>query len=124
MPGVHIDDHDFGNWLAGYTLYYNYGLAGEIGTRGAGHAYELGRTRFRSYDDLGSKYFISGGIMMADERRWTETNRSMGNLDFVMTKSDLFYGVDRIASTDIYSTDFDQELNLYTTFWNSGSPRH
>jgi hypothetical protein len=41
-----------------------------------------------------------------------------------MTKSDLFYGVERLASMDFDSEDYGNELKLYSTFWNSGSPRY
>jgi RHS repeat-associated protein len=112
----------FTNWLTAYTCTYLYGAAGIYGSRLGGHAHAL--RELGHFDESESRYFLAGGILMGDERRWMERGKSIGNWDFINAKYDLQYGLDRIAKTDLYSTTFDLELELYTTFWNSGSTRY
>jgi hypothetical protein len=47
----------------------------------------------------------------------------MSNLDYVRAKFDLYYGVERMASANLTDPSFDRELELFVSFWNSGSPR-
>jgi hypothetical protein len=70
---------EFGNYLTGYTCYYNYGLLGTFGARTSGEFYGyLGEFRGRSFsdqrrlfweygsfDDWGSKYWIMRGSLEA-----------------------------------------------------------
>jgi len=113
---------EFTNWLTGYTCTYLYGTAGNWGSRLGGHYHAL--RELGHFDEAESRYFLSGGILMGDKRRWEEIGKRMNNWDYILAKSDLSYGLDRMASMDLTSTDFDKELELYTTFWNSGSPRY
>jgi hypothetical protein len=39
---------------------------------------------------------------------------------FATAKFDLQHDVERIYNTDIYSSDVDKELDMYSMFWNSG----
>jgi RHS repeat-associated protein len=112
---------EFTNWLTGYTCTYLYGDAGVVGSRLGGHYHAL--KELGDFDEPESRYFLTGGILMGDRRRWEETGELISDWNFVNAKFDLYYGIERIASTDWYSTDFDKELELYTTFWNSGVQR-
>lgn len=113
---VRVVGSEFSNWLAGYTCFYNYGLAGAR----AGGQYWAGRETGRP-DDPGSKYFIAGGILTARERRIQEGKRAGSNMDLVFAKFDLYEGIKRAADTDLTGREFDQELYNFLTFWNSCS---
>jgi RHS repeat-associated protein len=57
-----LEDSEFGNYLAGYTTFYNYGPFGEACNRGAGHAYAFsdfleGRSAW-PIDDFGSSFIL------------------------------------------------------------------
>ncbi len=121
---------EFTNWLTGYTCFYHYGFAGELGARGGGHGYAFGEWVLSGFegvsvDELASRYFLAGGIMMAQEARWAE-NREVNFMKLATvfnSKWDLNAGgIGRLASTDLTSIDFDRELDLFLTFWNSGAP--
>jgi len=118
---------EYTNWLTAYTTMYLYGTMGNWGTRLGGHYHAL--TELGHLDEPASRYFISGGILMADEARWREIDERMSHWDFIRAKQDLYaYGTERLAATDLTSSDFDRELDLFltfwnSTFWNSGSPR-
>lgn len=60
---------------------------------------------------------------MADETRWREKRTRMGNWDFIRAKIDLYYGLEHMAQMDLTSRAFGTQLELFLTFWNSGSPR-
>jgi len=47
----------------------------------------------------------------------------MSNLHYVRAKFDLYHGDERMASGDLTDPSFDRELELFVSFWNSGSPR-
>ena len=112
---------EYTNWLTAYTCTYLYGTVGNWGTRLGGHYHAL--RELGHFDEPSSRYFISGGVLMGDEARWRETGARMSDWDFVRAKIDLYYGIERMAETDLTSLDFDIELDIFLTFWNSGSPR-
>jgi len=113
---------EYTNWLTAYSSTYLYGMAGNWGVRGGGHFHAL--MELHHFDEAESRYFISGGVLMADERRCKENNKKrMSDWDFVRAKIDLYRGIERMAETDLTSWSFDQELDLFLKFWNSGSPR-
>jgi RHS repeat-associated protein len=116
-----MEGSEFTNWLTGYTCTYLYGDAGVVGSRFGGNFHAL--KELGHFDEPESRYFLAGGILMGDRRRWEETGELISDWNFVNAKFDLYYGIERIASTDWYSTDFDRELELYITFWNSGVQR-
>ncbi len=112
---------EYTNWLTAYTCTYLYGTVGNWGTRFGGHYHAL--KELSHLDEPASRYFISGGVLMGDEARWRETGARMSDWDFIRAKRELYHGIERMATTDLTSVDFDIELDLFTTFWNSGSPR-
>jgi RHS repeat-associated protein len=123
--GGFLADWEFGNYLAGYTTYYNYVEFGDIAVRTVGHMYARGDYLLGNsdipWDDPGSKYFISAGILHARGIREQEGKRRGANIDFVMAKFGLYEGIRRAADTDLTSTQFDQELYNFLTFWHSSS---
>jgi len=120
-----LQGSEYTNWLTAYTTTYLYGTIGNWGTRIGGHYHALTDPGMGHFDDPASRYFISGGVLMGDERRYHEMGRSarMSNWDFVRAKFDLYHGIERMADADLTDPSFDRELELFTTFWNSGSPR-
>jgi len=122
---VFMQDTHFGNYLAGYTCYFNYGFAGELGVRGAGHGFAL--WQHHQLDEPVSRYFISAGILRAQEHRQQAgvSLEPMGKWTFVRAKHELFYGyewmIEELLNTGMMgSPRFDQLLTNWTEFWNSG----
>lgn len=113
---------EYTNWLTAYTCTYLFGTIGNWGTRFGGHYHALTEPPY-GFDDPASRYFISGGVLMGDERQWREMGSRMSDWDFVRAKTDLYYGIERVAETDFTSKEFDKEFELFLTFWRSGSPR-
>jgi len=120
---VMMKDSEFGNYLAGYTSYYNYVEFGDFGVRLGGELFAMGDyytgQSDSPYDDLGSIYFISAGILNARQARAEAGLRKGAKLDFVLAKFGLFEGISRAADTDLTSTDFDIELTYFLQFWHS-----
>ena len=122
--GIPIGGTQFGNYLAGYTTYYNYGMAGEFSARGVGILYAGGGafTRWwreedysRSYaEEVGSQYWITQGALDANIVRSKSVRFSLGNL----LSHDNTFGnlLDRyrlnlwlaIFLTECYDLDFDE----------------
>ncbi|MHC4574904.1 MAG: RHS repeat-associated core domain-containing protein [Planctomycetota bacterium] len=122
---VFMQDTHFGNYLAGYTTYFNYGFAGELGVRGAGHGFAL--WQHHQLDEPASRYFISAGILRAQEDRQHAgvSLEPAGKWAFVRAKYELFYGyewmIEELLNTGMTgSPRFDQLLTNWTEFWNSG----
>jgi RHS repeat-associated protein len=124
-------DSEFSNYLAGYSTYYHYGLMGEIGTRTWGHIYALGE--FGTLDERASRYYLSAGILKAQadrqRDRWHNGWGSwepLGQPTFIRAKYELMlYGYDRLidelgAEMSGSDSQFWQQLDNLTTFWNSG----
>jgi len=113
---------EFTNWLTAYTTTYLYGARGMLGTIFGGHYHAL--RELGHLDEPASRYFIAGGVLMGDEARWREgIGPRMNSVSYVLAKIDLYYGIERMAATDLTSRAFDMELDIFTTFWNSGAPR-
>ena len=91
-----LEASEFGNYLAGYTLYYNYGIAGEIAARAGGQLYGLSSTaggynewyglgnKGFLFEDWGSMFWITKGALDANRRaqewyknRWRPDNWGM-----------------------------------------------
>ncbi|MCD4831138.1 MAG: RHS repeat-associated core domain-containing protein [Anaerohalosphaeraceae bacterium] len=115
---------EFGNYLAGYSCFYNFGMRGEAGVRGAGHGYAFGewvndalfssgRKNLSPFDDPDSKYFLSAGLLKAH----SETKSRKG-LSYINAKFQLYYGLERAMSSDIGSNGFWDEMEMFTGFWN------
>ncbi len=116
-----LQDTEFGNYLAGYTTYYNYGILGEIGNRSAGHYYSI--LEYQMWDQPDSKYFISAGILKALGDRGGARG-IWERLSYVNAKSQLYYGIELMTSVDdITGSEFDSALKMFRTFWDSGSLR-
>ena len=120
---------EFTNWLTGYTCYYHYGYYGEVGARLGGHVYALsdylGEGSDVPYDDIESRYFLGGGILMAQEQLWQENRprQMMGIWTLFNAKWDVYSGgLGRMANADLTSMEFDRQLDLFLTFWHSGPP--
>jgi len=120
---------EFTNWLTGYSCFYNYGYWGELGARTGGHVYALSAYKRGEsdspMDELASRYFLGGGILMAQEARWKEGRAAhfMKYWTIFNAKWDLNVGgIERLTSTDFTTTEFDVELDIFLTFWNSGAP--
>ncbi len=79
-----LEGSEFGNYLAGYALYYNYGRDGEFAARGGGQLYGasekewhgVSRTGLGS-DDWGSWFWITKGALDANLRaqQWYKDSR-------------------------------------------------
>jgi len=120
---------EFTNFLAGYTCYYHYGYFGELGVRTGGHAYALSSYSIGEsdspVDELASRYFLGGGILMAQEDRWRDGRKAhfMKHWTIFNAKWDVNAGgIQRLTSTDFTTLEFDVELDILLTFWNSGAP--
>jgi hypothetical protein len=126
-----MDGGDFGNYVAGYASYYNYGIGGEIGTRSYGHLYSL--SHYHQLDDADSKYFISAGVLQSQAD--TGGARGLaGKLSFVFAKFGLYRGMERMCMMDplgrptsfanyageTKTSTYDKELTTFLQFWNSG----
>jgi RHS repeat-associated protein len=129
LYNISMKDSEFGNFLAGYTSYYNYAGFGDIGVRGAGHAdafsqklddvlYNNNQKNLPWFDDPGSKYFISAGILRGREDRAGEGWGRGTKLSFALAKYDLFYGYERIADNDPLSDEYWQEIDNLVASWN------
>ncbi len=127
-----VEGSEFSNYLAGYTCYYNYGLAGELGARGAGHYWSLvesGRS-----DEPSSRYFISAGILKSMDDRFLKGGpRPSGAIfTFIYAKSQLMrFGYDRISEgrferggemikAEFGSNEWWNQITMLTEFWNAG----
>ena len=104
-------DSEFGNYLAGYTGYYNYGTLGDTTVRRFGDMYELGLSGH--LDDPGSKYFISAGILRA-QTELGGPKGVFGRLDFIHAKGNLTYGYELMvdAFMDNNDDEFGRQLKL------------
>jgi RHS repeat-associated protein len=139
--GIRVADSEFGNYLAGYACYYNYGYRGELGVRGVGQLFakwEYGRS-----DEPASTYFISAGILRAQDERFAEgrPHLAMGRWTFIYGKSELMrFGYARLLSGGLgaaeasllfgehhpYGVGFGSDewwdqLEMLTKLWNAGT---
>ncbi len=61
--GAELSGSQFGNYLAGYSTFANYGRVGEVFTRRAGDRYE--RDKNGQLDDPGSRFYLTAGALHA-----------------------------------------------------------
>jgi RHS repeat-associated protein len=100
--GKSIQDSEFGNYLAGYTTYHNWGIRGELGARAVGHWYARGDWFLAPFegrlpetlypiDDYGSRYWITRGVLDANLKQ-REVGRGIGGqLDEIRIRTQLTY---------------------------------
>ncbi|HUW20596.1 MAG TPA: RHS repeat-associated core domain-containing protein [Sedimentisphaerales bacterium] len=140
---VRLRDSEFGNYLAGYACYYHYGYFGELGARGAGQYYAFTEPGLGRWDEPASTYFISAGILRAQDERFAEgrPHLEMGKWTFIYAKSELMrFGYARLLSEDLggaeasllfgeehpYGVEFGgdewwAQMDMLVRFWNAGT---
>jgi RHS repeat-associated protein len=116
---LRFKDSEFSNYLAGYSCYYNWGFYGDQGVRTMGHVYNWG------WDDPGSQFYLSAGILQAFRDRDIELRPHIFGRSFTITQAKVqLYGWGLVLMLDAMVDDQDEEssriLNNIQILWNGG----
>jgi RHS repeat-associated protein len=128
---LRFKDSEFGNYLAGYSCYYNWGFYGDRGVRYWGHIYAFmdfiqGQSKW-PIDDPGSKFYLSAGILQAVRDRASELRPHIIGIISTVTeaKKQLYvWGSYLLADSMDDDEEFSLILNNLQILWNGGISRN
>ncbi len=130
--GINLIASEFGNYLTGYSCTYLWGSMGEYGVRQGGHYYSY--YQYNEPDDIGSRYFISAGVLMA----FKDKPRKYNNFSYISARRTLLDYIYEILSTEekydqdqkilpnqgrikLEEWEFIDSLKMFEYFWNTTS---
>ena len=114
-----VIDSEFGNFLAGYTTYYHYGMAGVIGAFYYGDKFS--KQEYKGPDDLASRRWIVRGALAANLRKRDEGQRGIsGLIDEVVHLRPFLWNVNIMTFED----EWQGKMTKYESLWMKERDMH